>query len=119
MPSVSFTSSCGRAALLVLLAFVVLACNLRPPISVGRRDSQLGQGIVLSVTNTSGDYLHEVKVEIRSPEGETKEHLIPTLQPHESMNVGWLKLDGWKIPEGSEVTVRVKDYYLAGGPWTS
>ena len=105
-------------ALLVCLAFALTACAKEPPISVGRKESLVGQGLVLTVTNTSDEYLHEVRVKIVSPEGEAKELQIPTLAPHESINVGWLKLDGWPIPEGSEVTVTARGYGRPSGPWT-
>lgn len=102
---------------LTVLAFLLGACALTPPVSVSYRESIAGQGMILSVTNTSAEYLHEVTVRIKSPEGEVKEHYMVTLRPHESVNVGWLKLDGWPIPEGSEVTVSCKGYALDSGPW--
>ena len=102
--------------LLAGLALIFTGCAPEPPISIGQRDSVVGQGIVITVTNTSDDYLHEVALDIASPTGETKQYSIPTLNPHESINVGWLKLDGWQIPEGSEVTVTCKDYG-SSGPW--
>jgi len=107
------------SVLWVLLAVGVTACGkIEPPISVATRESLVGQGIVLEVTNTSSDYLHEVTVDITSPSGEKKQYYQTTLKPHESVNVGWLKLDGWPIPEGSEVSVSCKGYALSAGPWT-
>ena len=103
--------------LLVLLLTTLSACKMKPPISLGQRESMVGQGIVLSVTNTSDEHLHEVTVTIESPSGEIKTYSIPTLRPHETENVGWLKLDGWPIPEGSEVTVSCKGYRSSFGPW--
>jgi len=102
---------------LTVLALCLGACALTPPVSVSYRDSIAGQGIVLAVTNTSAEFLHEVTVTIKSPGGEVKTYFIPTLEPHESVNVGWLKLDGWPVPEGSEVTVSCKGYALDAGPF--
>lgn len=103
---------------LALCALSLSACNLQPPISVGQRESLVGQGIVLAVTNTSGDYLHEVTVTIESPTGEVKTFSTPTLEPHQSISVGWLKLEGWPIPSGSKVSVACKGYLMSSGPFT-
>ncbi|MEM7582642.1 MAG: hypothetical protein AAF560_04630 [Acidobacteriota bacterium] len=99
-----------------VLCLLLYACALEPPISVGQRESTVGQGIVISLTNTSDKHLHEVVVDIVSPEGEAKQLVIPTLNPHESFNVGWLKLDGWPIPKGSSVKVSAKDFAMSVGP---
>ncbi len=102
--------------LAALLCLTLTACALKPPISVGKKESAVGQGMVVSLTNTSEEHLHEVVLNIKSPTGETKQFSIPTLNPHETVNVGWLKLDGWPIPVGSEVTVSCKGYTLSVGP---
>ena len=73
---------------------------LEPPISIGKKESLVGQGQVITVTNTSEEHLHEVVVDIKSPAGEAKQLTVPTLTPHESVNIGWLKLDGWPDPRG-------------------
>ena len=99
-----------------LLCLTLTACALKPPISLGKKESAVGQGMVVSLTNTSEDHLHEVMLDIESPAGETKQFSIPTLNPHETVNVGWLKLEGWPIPEGSKVTVSCKGYALSVGP---
>ncbi len=101
----------------LLLCLSLVACALEPPISLGKKESLVGQGMVISVTNTSDDHLHEVVLDIESPEGETKQFSIPTLNPHESTSVGWLKLDGWPIPEGSSVKVSCKGYMMSVGPF--
>ncbi len=95
------------------LALVLTACALKPPISIGKKESAVGQGIVVSITNTSDEHLHDVIVSITSPAGENKQYVEATLSPHESVNVGWLKLDGWPIPVGSEVAVTAKGYQMA------
>ncbi|MCP3956404.1 MAG: hypothetical protein GY719_00985 [bacterium] len=107
----------GMLLVLAALALALTACALEPPITVSQRESAVGQGIVIGVTNTSGDYLHEVVVDITSPAGETRQLTMVTLNPHESVNIGWLKLDGWPIPEGSEVSVSAKGFMMASGPW--
>ena len=102
-----------RVVAAVCLTFAITACAVKPPISIGKKDSAVGQGIVVSVTNTSDDHLHEVIVSITSPTGEAKQFTIATLTPHESVNIGWLKLDGWPIPAGSDVSVSCKGYAMA------
>lgn len=104
--------------LAVVACLLLSACGTAPPISIGQKESTVGQGIVINLTNTSDQHLHEVVVDIESPEGEAKQFVIPTLAPHESFNLGWLKLDGWPIPKGSTVKVSAKDFAMAVGPQT-
>ncbi len=103
----------SRSLVAICLALALTACNLKPPISLGKKESAVGQGIVISVTNTSDEHLHDVIVSITSPAGEAKQFTMATLTPHESVNVGWLKLEGWPIPPGSEVAVTAKGYQMA------
>ena len=105
--------STSRLAAVFCLALVLAACALKPPISIGKKESAVGQGIVISLTNTSDEHLHDLIVSITSPAGENKQYVQTTLSPHESVNVGWLKLDGWPIPVGSEVSVTAKGYQMA------
>ncbi len=92
--------SISRTALLACCVIVLTACALEPPISIGKKESMVGQGMVITVTNSSEEHLHDLLVDITSPAGESKQLTIPTLTPHESVNIGWLKLDGWPIPAG-------------------
>ncbi len=95
------------------LALALIACVLEPPLSIGKKESLVGQGIVITLTNTSDKHLHDVVMDIVSPAGEARQLTMPTLNPHESTSVGWLKLDGWPIPEGSKVSVSCKGYAMA------
>lgn len=108
-----------RAALHVTLVAALLAagCLINPPISIGQRESIVGQGKVIAITNTSDKFLHEVLVTIESPDGEVKTFSTATLEPHESLSVGWLKLEGWPIPDGAEVSVGCKGYLADAGPY--
>jgi hypothetical protein len=102
----------------VLLALLLSACDmLEPPVTVSQRESAVGQGQVVEITNTSDKFLYELRVQILSPEGETKEYFTASLKPHGKLSVGWLKLDGWPIPQGSTVTVGAKGYVKTSGPW--
>ncbi len=106
----------SACTLAVVICLLLSACGIAPPISIGQKESTVGQGIVISLTNTSDKHLHEVVVDIESPDGEAKQFVIPTLTPHESFNLGWMKLDGWPIPKGSRVKVSAKDFAMAVGP---
>lgn len=106
-----------RLAASALSVLLLTACFLAPPVSVGKKESLVGQGMVLVVTNTSGDHLHDVTVDIESPSGEKKQYTVATLDPHDSISVGWLKLDGWPIPEGSTVRVSCKGFAVSAGPF--
>lgn len=95
---------------LVALLLAVACGGWNPPIAIGQRDSLAGQGLVLTLTNTSDEYLHQISVSITAPDGEEKVAVIETLEPHGSENVGWLRLEGWPIPAGAEVEVSVHDF---------
>lgn len=101
----------------VFLALLLTGCGLKPPVQVELRESRVGQGWVAEVTNTSEEFLHELRIRIQAPGGEAREYFEASLEPYETLSVGWLKLEGWPIPEGSRVTVKAKGYLLASGPW--
>ena len=103
------------AALLMVLAVLLTGCGLKPPVRVELRESRVGQGWVAEVTNTSEDFLHELRIRIEAPSGETREYFEANLEPRGILSVGWLKLEGWPVPEGSRVTVKAKGYLLASG----
>lgn len=107
--------SLAAAACLVTcwLALWITACQVQPPISVGQRESKMGQGTVVILTNTSEAALSNVRVRVEGPDGEVKEHFQSTLAAKEVLEVGWLKLDGWPIPPGAKVAVQVEGYALA------
>jgi hypothetical protein len=106
------------AGLLLPLLLLLAGCDrLEPPVQVAERESVVGQGMVFEVRNTSDTVLRELRVRIEAPSGEVREYFTPALAAKESVNVGWLKLEGWPIPAGSEVTVKAKGYPLASGPW--
>ena len=102
----------GRLPLLAVAvaALALAACQVQPPVSFSARESAVEQGMVITVTNTSEEFLHDVTIAITAPSGEVKKHFLATLKPHESENVGWLKLEGWPIPEGSDVSVSSKGF---------
>ena len=93
------------------------------PISVVQRDSAIGRGKVLILTNTSGDYLHECTIKIVARDGNQTcgpMTFSTSFAPHEQIEIGWAELEtersSWIVEPGEMVTLRCKGY----GPaiWT-
>lgn len=107
-------ATCGALGVLALLALLLYGCQLSPPVSISERESLVGQGQVIRITNTSDRVLREVRVRITGPDGgEAHEHFEPRLDPGAELEVGWLKLDGWPVPKGAGVAVSAKGYALS------
>jgi hypothetical protein len=69
--------------------------------------------MVMGLTNTSADEpLAGVHVDVTSPkEGDKRSYLLKKkLPPGDSISVGWMELDGWKLKRGDKVAVRCKGY---------
>lgn len=99
-----------RLALVLIAALALTACQ--PQVSVEQRVSNVGQGLVFEITNQQAEPLQEIRVKVTSPSGEVREHFEPSLGPGEMLSVGWLKLDGWPIPEGSSIEVSAKGFVI-------
>ena len=101
-------------SLLVLAALLTTACELTPPVSVSMRESMVGQGQVIRVTNTSEKTLEEIRIRVTDPDsGESREHFAASLGPGALLEVGWLKLEGWQVPEDAEIAVTAKGHAIA------
>ncbi len=74
------------------------------------RESLIGAGKIIQVSNTSNEALAKVEVTLRSPAGEERSFTQETLGGFEQLEIGWKKLGGWEIPAGAEVTVRCEGY---------
>lgn len=83
-----------------------------PPLSLNVRPSLVGAGYVLVITNTSDEFLHEVSVRAKAPNGsELKSKIVAvTLKPHSSVEVGWMEL-GMQFDPGDKVYVGAKGYW--------
>lgn len=105
--------SLGRI-LLVGATIVCLACGPigAPPLAVTYRDSLVGLGKVLQVTNQGDAALSELEVRVETPEGDVKHQALPSLAAGETTEVGWRKLEGFEIPSGSRVSIRCPGYLL-------
>ncbi len=109
-----------RIVVLPVAVAILSACGgllSKPPVSVSFRDSFVEQGKVFRVTNTSDRYLHALRVFIRTPEGEERSVYFDTLAPHETLEAGWLELNGWVPPEGCRVSVSCEGFSRRSGPW--
>jgi hypothetical protein len=105
---------CG--ALLALIA-ALSGCGTSafpPPVKIDFRDSWVGNGKVIKITNTSTNHLYNVKVVIRN----LKQGSIASvraaehLSPDSTVEVGWLELERWRPDPGEIVEVRCDEYAL-------
>ena len=84
-----------------------------PPVEVHFRKSQIPlKGLVMGVRNTSTSSLEIATVSIRSPDDDgTRSHVITKrVLPKDSITIGWMELDGWKLKEGDEITLECTGY---------
>jgi hypothetical protein len=100
------------AFIVLLVAFSLLGCIKAPPLSVVQRDSIVGEGKVLIITNASDEYLHNCTIKIQAANGNTLGQSVfaATLKPHESIEIGWLELGNWTIEPGQIVTLGARGY---------
>lgn len=91
-----------------------------PPVAVAYRESVLGKGLVLIITNASPDKsLIHVGVRATLPDHATRDVLLaPSLAPGETVEAGWLELrqrgdtsvDESAIVPGTKVEIYARDY---------
>jgi hypothetical protein len=98
--------------LLVTAVVVGAGCSLlsEPPLLLTWRDSFIGAGKVIRVTNASDEYLHALEFTVEGPAGTVKKHFKETLPPHQTYEFGWRELEGWEVPAGATVSIRCQDY---------
>jgi hypothetical protein len=96
---IPFVSGCGKSA-------------LPPPVTVTYRDSFIGVGKVIQITNTSSHHLYNVRVVGRNYEEVSSASVKATdhLRPHDSVEVGWLEFEAWTPAPGESVEVYCDDY---------
>lgn len=101
------------AALVCLIAAcAVPAPGEPPPVEFSARESLMGAGMILQVKNTSAEPLNKLELQITAPSGEQRSFTTEQLEAHGAIEVGWKKLDGWKIPPESEVSLRCEGFSL-------
>ena len=83
-----------------------------PPVTVTYRDSAVGIGKVIQITNNSTHHLYDVKVTGRnmkqnaSASVKASEHLAPG----ETVEVGWMEFEAWVPEPGETVEIYCEDY---------
>jgi hypothetical protein len=94
---------------LSLMPIIVLAWGLEVPLSIISKNSMLGKGKVLVITNTSDEYLHECSISINPPNDNPL--VIPTIGPHASNDIGWLEL-GFELRPTDQISILCKKYAI-------
>ena len=95
------------SSIALLIPITVFGWGVELPLSIIPKDSMLGKGKVIVVTNISNDYVHECAVTVNQQNSETI--TIPTIKPHESKNIGWLEL-GSELRLGDQIAINCKNY---------
>ena len=80
-----------------------------PPIEVAVRDSVVGRGRVIRLTNTGDRELQLVKLDVAGSDKKFSGVIAKSIPPHETKEVGWLEL-GFKVVDGMTIEVGCKDY---------
>jgi len=83
-----------------------------PPVTVTYRDSLLGAGKVIQISNNSSHHLYDVKVVGRNAQQNSSASVKATehLRPGEFVEVGWLEFEAWMPVPGETVEVYCEDY---------
>lgn len=85
-----------------------------PPLEFSFRKSQVPTlGMVVGMKNASqNETLMRLTVEIRSlNEKNTRSHVVEKeIKPRDTVTVGWVELDGWKLKPGDEIFVTADGY---------
>ncbi len=102
---------------LALLSTVLLAaaCGRQleaPPVELVTRESLMGLGKILQITNRGQESLEGLEIRIETPAGDVKNHQVPALAAGETMELGWKKLAGFEIHPGAEVSIEATGFLL-------
>jgi hypothetical protein len=85
-----------------------------PPIEFSFRKSQvLAHGMVAGLRNAStSETLAGIVVTVRSPKEQgVRSHVVDkAIRPQDTVTIGWIELDGWKLKPGDEVAVKCTEY---------
>jgi hypothetical protein len=83
-----------------------------PPVTVTYRDSLVGVGKVIQITNNSNHHLYDIKVVGRNIEQKSSASVKATehLRPGESIEVGWMEFEAWAPAPGETVEIYCEDF---------
>ena len=82
-----------------------------PPVEVLKRESLVGAGKIVQVRSTTDEILRQIEVTIMTDDLEMR-HVEDELAGRATFEIGWKKLDGWRIPDSAEIEVRAAGYLL-------
>jgi hypothetical protein len=87
---------------------------LPPPVKIEFRDSLLGIGKVVRITNDSNHHLYNVNVVGRNFQQGSSASVRATdhLSPHLTVEVGWMEFESWTPRSGETIEVRCVDYVM-------
>lgn len=105
----------------VLVALAGLGCDEQgnsflprpaPPVTVTYRDSAVGIGRVIQITNNSGHHLYDVKVVGRNMTQNSSASVRATehLRPGTTVEVGWMEFEAWTPVPGETIEIYCEDY---------
>ena len=103
------------AAGLLLTCAIAVGCSAAleaPPVDIAYRESLVGIGKIVRITNKAETALTAIEVRIENTNGDIKNYSTPSLAAGETLELGWKKLDGFQIEIGSEVTLRAEGFVL-------
>lgn len=120
LPLVDYDRRCLgplTVVILISLGIVMMATGcatsaLPPPVTISYRDSLLGLGKVVILTNNSSHHLYNVRVigrnfeERSSASVRAAEHLAPGA----IIEVGWMEFESWVPLSGETIEVYADDY---------
>ena len=109
-PRLRYRSWIGLCVLGVALLLAACGAVEAPPLDLRQRDSLLGIGKILIVSNPSEQALEGVTLRFENPNGDIKNYTLGSLNAGAETEVGWKKLDGFEVSDAAKVEVRATGY---------
>jgi hypothetical protein len=103
----------------LLLVFALVGCKAEPqagppPIAFSFRKAQVPtRGLVVGLSNTSTNQsLTDLVVQVTAPnEQRARSHRVGgPIEPQDTITIGWMELDGWKLKPGDSLTVSCQEF---------
>jgi hypothetical protein len=81
----------------------------KPPLAVTIRDSMVGHGKVLRITNTSNGPIHQVRLSLSNRKDHYERVIADTIQPHDTIELNWMET-GFALEQGMLIELRASGY---------